>query len=121
MPSFHGIKTFTRAPSCSILAVLSMSSHITHKLFDSDSYLRMAEAGILSPTDRVELIGGEILVMSPIGPRHGAAVNSAVRTIVKTVGEKAFVYGLTRELLREDVIAPRALPESQFPVSIFLP
>jgi Uma2 family endonuclease len=52
-----------------------MSSQITRKLFTFEDCLRMEEAGVLSPMERVELINGDILVMSPPGPRHGAAVD----------------------------------------------
>jgi len=37
------------------------------RLFNVDEYYRMADAGIFTEDDRVELIEGEIIEMSPIG------------------------------------------------------
>lgn len=68
-----------------------MPVEITKRLFDVDDYHRMAEAGILSEDDRVELIDGEIVAMTPIGPRHNAAVNRATRALVMAVGDRAIV------------------------------
>jgi Uma2 family endonuclease len=45
-----------------------------HRL-DIDAYYRMAEAGILTQNDRVELIGGEIFDMVPIGSAHAGKTN----------------------------------------------
>jgi len=54
-----------------------MRADVTKKLFTVDEYYRMLDAGILSENDRVELIEGEIIQMSPIGNRHMACVDRA--------------------------------------------
>jgi Uma2 family endonuclease len=44
------------------------------RLFNVDEYYRMAEVGILSRDERVELIEGEIFRTSPFRPPHSACV-----------------------------------------------
>ena len=55
--------------------------------FDVDDYYRMAEAGILSPEDRVELIEGEIVDMAPIGSAHGGTVVSLTELVARLVAD----------------------------------
>jgi Uma2 family endonuclease len=68
-----------------------MPVEIARRLFDVDDYHRMAQAGILSEDDRVELIDGEIVAMTPIGPRHNAVVDRVTRALVMAAGEQAIV------------------------------
>lgn len=51
----------------------------------------MVETGILRPSERVELINGEIVVMTPIGRRHGAVVDRTTRAFIKLADDKAIV------------------------------
>lgn len=45
-----------------------------HRL-TADQYHQMAQAGVLAPDARVELIEGEIIDMAPIGTKHWSVVN----------------------------------------------
>lgn len=52
-----------------------MSVQLQRRLFTVREYHQMALSGILFEDDRVELIEGEIIKMTPIGTRHIACVN----------------------------------------------
>ena len=51
----------------------------------------MGEVGILKPHDRVELIRGEIVEMSPIGRRHTAFVDNLNELLVTRLAGRAIV------------------------------
>jgi Uma2 family endonuclease len=52
-----------------------MSVQLARRRFTTGDYNRMIEVGLLGKDDRVELIDGEIIEMSPIGTRHAACVD----------------------------------------------
>jgi len=54
-------------------------------------YHQMSEAGIFSENDKVELINGEIIEMSPIGRRHTACVNRLNSVFSQLLGKKVIV------------------------------
>ncbi|MFM8292051.1 MAG: Uma2 family endonuclease [Planctomycetia bacterium] len=62
-----------------------------HRLTVADFH-RMGETGILRPDDRVELIHGEIIDMSPIGSLHAALVARISMTFSQHVGDRAVVW-----------------------------
>jgi Uma2 family endonuclease len=68
-----------------------MQVEVTRKMFTVDEYHRMGEAGILTPEDRVELIEGEILQMSPIGNRHAACVDRAAKLLILRLQDRAVI------------------------------
>ena len=63
----------------------------TRHRFTRSDYHRMAQVGILGEDDRVELLHGEITVMSPIGLPHSAAVRFLNSFFSAHVGKRAMV------------------------------
>lgn len=65
-----------------------LRAEIKRHRFTAEEYHRMAEVGLLREDARVELIGGEILDMSPIGWRHAECVNRLNKILVRLVGDR---------------------------------
>ncbi|MCG8352641.1 MAG: Uma2 family endonuclease [Chloroflexales bacterium] len=68
-----------------------MAVEITRHTFTIHDYARMRESGILTATDRVELIDGEIRNMSPIGPHHAAVVTKIVKFLTRLVDDEIII------------------------------
>lgn len=68
-----------------------MALQLTRRLITVDEYDRMAEAGILTEHDRVELIHGEIIEMSPIGSKHASTVNRISNLLKDYLGKRAII------------------------------
>ena len=52
-----------------------MAVALQRRLFTADEFQRMGEAGIFDEDERIELLEGEIVAMSPIGSPHAWCVN----------------------------------------------
>jgi hypothetical protein len=85
---------------------MAIEVEIPRRLFTVEEYHRMAEVGIFHPGERVELIEGEIVQMSPIGPRHAGCVINATRLFITRLGERAVVSPQNPV-----VIQPRSEPQ----------
>lgn len=62
-----------------------------HKKFTTEQYYQMVESGILTEGDRVELIKGEVIQMSPIGRDHAVCVDQLTQLFVQTFSSQALV------------------------------
>jgi len=64
-----------------------MATDLVTRRFTVDEYHRMAVAGILGEDDRVELLDGWIVEMSPIGSRHAGCVNRLAALLYRRLGD----------------------------------
>ncbi|MDQ3152407.1 MAG: Uma2 family endonuclease, partial [Actinomycetota bacterium] len=82
--------------------------------FAVEEYERMGEVGIFDPADRVELLDGEIVTMSPIGPKHAGVVNRIAAHLFRRLDGRATV--IVQNPLR---LLPRSEPQPDLVVASF--
>jgi Uma2 family endonuclease len=82
----------------------------TKRQFTVTEYRRIADAGVFTPDDRVELLEGEIIEMPPIGSRHAACVDRLNRLFSRLAGGDVVVR-IQNPLLLSDRSEP--LPDVQ--------
>ena len=68
-----------------------MSVTVDHHTFTLDEYHRMIETGILTEDDRVELINGEIIAMSPVNSSHAATVDRISNFLKEEISKSVIV------------------------------
>jgi Uma2 family endonuclease len=59
--------------------------------FTVDAFQRLAELGVLREDDRVELIAGQVVEMTPIGDRHASCVRRLIRVFGQRLLEVALI------------------------------
>src|SRR6266446_700615 len=88
-----------------------MAERLLKGPFTVDDYHRLAEVGILDEDDRVELLDGQVVEMSPIGPRHAATVKGLVRLLYRKLGD-AVLLGVQDPI----GLGPRSEPQPDIAV-----
>ncbi len=68
-----------------------MILQVQRRLFTAAEYHEMLASGVLKEDDRLELIEGEIVEMSPIGPKHAARVDRLNSLFTRKLGERVIV------------------------------
>jgi Uma2 family endonuclease len=61
---------------------------LPRRLFTVQEYYQMVEAGILNPDERVELIEGEIVEMSPVDGPHIKRINDVTKLLNRSLGDQ---------------------------------
>ncbi len=69
-------------------------------------YHRMGEVGILTEDDRVELIEGELIAMSPIGSGHSGTMNALTHSLVQAIGQRG-VVGVQNPVVLDNLSEPQ--------------
>lgn len=66
-------------------------TNVQTRVWTVDDYYRMADTGILKPDERVELIQGQIIPMSPKQPPHSAMTQWAAVNLRDALADRALI------------------------------
>ena len=82
------------------------SVQVNRRSFTVAEYERMGQIGIFSEDERVELVCGEVIEMSPIGERHAASVNVLDEIVRERLGRSVTV-SVQNPVLLDDFSEPQ--------------
>ena len=88
---------------------------LKRRRFTIEEYHRMGEVGIFHEDDRVELIEGEIIEMSPIGRLHAGTVDRIANVFFRRLGERTIVR------VQNPVVFTELVSEPQPDVTLLVP
>src|SRR4051812_20339484 len=71
------------------------------RLLTTSEYEQMIAAGIFNEDDRVELLEGVIVEMSPKGTKHATSTDRAARHFIRTLGDRVIVRNQNPILLND--------------------
>lgn len=71
---------------------MSQDAILKRKRITVSDYHRMVEVGILAPDERIELIHGELIEMSPSGPLHNSIITRMHRFLQKKLGDRILIF-----------------------------
>ncbi|NJP08792.1 MAG: Uma2 family endonuclease [Leptolyngbyaceae cyanobacterium RU_5_1] len=68
-----------------------MDTAVAVRRISVQDYHRMADAGIFHPSERIELLSGQIIQMTAQGTAHSAAITRAERSLRNQLGDRALI------------------------------
>lgn len=71
---------------------MSQDAILKRKRITVSNYHRMVEVGILAPDERIELIHGELIEMSPSGPLHSSIITRMHRFLQHKLGDDILIF-----------------------------
>jgi Uma2 family endonuclease len=83
----HGTSTMPHGDT----DLLTRHPWVTRRSLTVAEYHKMGEAGILTEDDRVELIEGQLVAMTPIGSNHSGTINALTYTLVQRLRDAGIV------------------------------
>jgi Uma2 family endonuclease len=68
-----------------------MSAEVATYRFSVEEFNKLGEAGIFDEDDRVELLDGEIIVLSPVGTQHAGIVMRLISVFHDKLGKRVLI------------------------------
>jgi Uma2 family endonuclease len=94
---------------------MDTTTELKRRRFTLEEYHRMGEVGIFHEDDRVELIEGEIVEMSPIGRVHAGTVDRIAHMFSQRLRERAIVR------VQNPIVFPQLVSEPQPDLTLLVP